>query len=145
MESVSPRVTLGSNLEELADCFPTPFYIPTITSMVPNSPHPLWGYESWFLDFQGGDITYASHINKLWVTFPITAHKPEKTKGKIFPDLANALRVKTTSPSEILPTFIFWPKHLFSWYCTYGSFLYLTYYFYLLSLDKQALKPGQPC
>ena len=75
-------------------------------------------------------------MDNLWVTFPITAHKPEKTKGKIFPDLANALRVKTTSPSEILPTFIFWPKHLFSWYCTYGSFLYLICYFYLLSPDK---------
>ena len=104
--------------------------------MLPNSPHPLRGYESWFLDFQGGDVTYAPYMNKLWVTFHITAHKLEQTKGKIFPDLANALRVKTTSPSEILPTFIFWPKHLFSWYSTYGSFLYLTCYFYMLSLDK---------
>ena len=67
-------------------------------------------------------------MNKLWVIFPIIAHKFEQTKGKIVPDLANALRVKTT-PSEILPTFIFWPKHLFSWYCTYGSFLYLLFLF----------------
>ena len=74
--------------------------------MLPNSPHPLRGYESWFLDFQGGDVTYAPHMNKLWVTFPITTHKLEQTKGKIFPDLANALRAKTT-PSKILPTFMF--------------------------------------
>ena len=44
-------------------------------------------------------------MNKLWVTFLITARKFEQTKGKIVPDLANAPRVKTT-PSEILPTFI---------------------------------------
>ena len=44
-------------------------------------------------------------MNKLWVTFLITARKFKQTKGKIVPDLANAPRVKTT-PSEILPTFI---------------------------------------
>ena len=37
--SSSSRVTLGSNLEELADCFPTPFLFPLAGSMVPNSPH----------------------------------------------------------------------------------------------------------
>ena len=74
--------------------------------MIQNSPHPLRGYEYWFLDFQLGDVTYAPHMNKLWATFPITTHKLEQTKGKIFPDLANARRVKTT-PSEILPTFMF--------------------------------------
>ena len=82
--------------------------------MLQNSPHPLRGYEYWFLDFQLGDVTYAPHMNKLWVTFPITAHKLEQTKGKIFPDLANALSIKTNFPSEILPTFIVWPTHLFS-------------------------------
>ena len=82
--------------------------------MLQNSPHPLRGYEYWFLDFQLGDVTYAPHMNKLWVTFPITAPKLEQTKGKIFPDLANALSMKTNFPSEIWPTFIVWPTHLFS-------------------------------
>ena len=48
------------------------------------------------------------------MTFPITAHELEKTKGKMFPDLANALRIKTIFPSGSLPPFIFWPKQLFS-------------------------------
>ena len=37
--SSSNRVTLGSNVEELADCFPTPFLFPLAGSMLPNSPH----------------------------------------------------------------------------------------------------------
>ena len=51
-------------------------------------------------------------MNKLWVTFLITARKFEQTKGKIVPDLANAPRVKTT-PSEILPTFIFCLNYIY--------------------------------
>lgn len=41
-------------------------------------------------DFQGGDVSYASPMNKLWALFPsITAHELEKIKANIFSDLTN--------------------------------------------------------
>ena len=104
--------------------------------MVPNSPHPLRGYESWFLDFQGGDVTNAPTWISSGLHFLLQLISLRKPKVRFFLDLANALRIKTTSPSEILPMFIFWPKHLFSWYYIYGSFLNLICYFYLFSLDS---------
>ena len=87
-----------------------------------------------------------SPMNKLWVTFHITAHKLEQTKGKIFPDLANALRVKTTSPSEILPTFIFWPKHLFSWNREYlwKLFIFIFNLLFLFPLTGQVSLKTRP-
>ena len=145
MEFMSPRVTPGSNMEELPDCFPTPFYIPT-SRFHGSKLHIL--YEDTNLGFwifkEGMSPMLPTWIRS-GLHFLLQLINLRKPKGKFSSDLANALRIKTTSPSEIFPTFIFWPKHWFSWYCTYGSFLYLIYYFYLLSLDKDALKPGQPC
>lgn len=87
---MSPSATLGSNLEELPDYFPTPFLFPLAGSMLPNSPHPSedMNLGFWIGGDQEGDVTYAPHMNKLWVTFPITAHKAEQIKGKIVPRFA---------------------------------------------------------
>lgn len=61
-----------------------------------------------FPDFQGEDISYPLYMNQLLASFPITAtHEAEKTKTKIFPELANALRIKPIFFSRLLPTFIF--------------------------------------
>jgi len=79
------------------------------------------------------------------IVFSVTAHKLEQTKGKIFPDLANALSIKQTFPLKYCPHLQF-GLHIYSLDAVfYGSFLYLIYYFYLFSLNKEAFKPGQPC
>lgn len=53
-----------------------------------------------------------SHMLPTWISsghhFPsVTTHEPEKTTAKIFLDLANALRLKPTVLSGLLPTFMF--------------------------------------
>ena len=56
----------------------------------------------------------APHGNKLWLIFSVIAHKLEKIRGKVFPDLANTLTEKNIFSLWRLPTFIFWPKKIIS-------------------------------